>query len=218
MHTSASDNKICALVAAAQFNSNHFLQQNFDLVIAVDGGYSHLSKMGITPNLAIGDFDSLGFVPDSVEAKVYPPEKDFSDLELALNWSHKEGYENIYVYGALGGRLDHNMCVLQQIVKYTNKGVRVMAIGEDQAVCAVASGGLIEFSADSSGVISVFSATNQSANVSIRGLKYEIQDYTLLNTEPLGLSNEFLGTKSQISVENGDLLIFFPVYCAPTQL
>ena len=215
MHTSASNNKICALVAASHFNKNHFLQHNFDLVIAVDGGYSHLSKIGVVPGLAIGDFDSLGFVPDSVKAKIYPPEKDFSDLELALNWAHKEGLEYIYVYGALGGRLDHTMCALQQIVKYTNKGMRVIAIGEDQSVCAVVSDGMIEFSANSSGVISIFSATNQSTNVSIRGLKYEIQDYTLLNTEPLGLSNEFVGTESQISVEDGDLLIFFPVSCVP---
>lgn len=77
-----------ALVGASEFNSEQFSARNgagaFDAVIAVDGGFTSLADVGCAPDLAIGDFDSLGYVPEGVEVLVFPPEKDASDMELAL--------------------------------------------------------------------------------------------------------------------------------------
>ena len=77
-----------ALVGASEFNSEQFSARNgagaFDAVIAVDGGFASLAAAGCVPDLALGDFDSLGYVPEGVEVLVFPPEKDASDMELAL--------------------------------------------------------------------------------------------------------------------------------------
>ena len=102
---------------ASEFNSEQFSARNgagaFDAVIAVDGGFASLADVGCAPDLAIGDFDSLGYVPEGVEVLVFPPEKDASDMELALGEAVARGADAVEVYGALGGRLDHTLANLQ---------------------------------------------------------------------------------------------------------
>ena len=77
-----------ALVGASDFNAAYFAERAacgaFDAVIAVDGGFASLEAAGCVPDLALGDFDSLGFVPEGVPVKLFPAEKDASDMELAL--------------------------------------------------------------------------------------------------------------------------------------
>ena len=97
----------CALVGAASFDADHFSAEHFDKVIAVDGGFSSLCAIGVTPDFALGDFDSLGHVPQGVPIERHPVMKDDSDTALALEWAFAHGMREVAVYGALGGRLDH---------------------------------------------------------------------------------------------------------------
>ena len=102
-----------ALIGASDFNAAYFAERAargaFDAVIAVDGGFASLEAAGCVPDLALGDFDSLGFVPEGVPVKLFPAEKDASDMELALEEALTCGAGAVEVYGALGGRLDHTL-------------------------------------------------------------------------------------------------------------
>ncbi len=100
----------------------------------MDGGFTSLADVGCAPDLAIGDFDSLGYVPEGVEVLVFPPEKDASDMELALGEAVARGADAVEVYGALGGRLDHTLANLQLLASFAEHGLTVTAMGERESV------------------------------------------------------------------------------------
>ena len=78
----------CALVGASDFNGEDFASRYaagmFDYVIGVDAGFAHLEGVGVVPDMAVGDFDSLGYVPKCKRVSRHPVKKDKSDMELAL--------------------------------------------------------------------------------------------------------------------------------------
>ncbi|MGI6591206.1 MAG: thiamine diphosphokinase [Eggerthellaceae bacterium] len=125
-----------ALVGAVQFNGGHFLKQRFDCVIAVDGGYASLRRIGVMPDIAVGDFDSLGFVPDC-PTRTFPVEKDASDMELALHEALGRGCDEVLLYGAFAARLDHTIANLELLMALAKRGVRAFGIGDTFAVTAL---------------------------------------------------------------------------------
>lgn len=207
----------CALVGASAFNARDFRARAaaglFDLVVAVDGGYAHLRDAGAQPDAAVGDFDSLGFVPEDVPAFVHPPEKDDSDMALACDYALDRGCSQLWLYGALGGRLDHTLANLQLCARYAEAGALVTAVDEDCALRLVVGPGALELPAGVRGVVSVFSACDESRGVTERGLKYALEDWTLGNRTSRGLSNELTGRPSRISVREGSLYVFCPPAC-----
>ncbi|MEG0322648.1 MAG: thiamine diphosphokinase [Raoultibacter sp.] len=203
----------CALVGAVEFNAEHFASHDFDFVIAVDGGYAHLEQAGVVPDLVLGDFDSLGYVPDHPNVEAHPTHKDASDIELAMHRAAEAGFDTLVVYGCMSGRLDHTVGMLQLLGKFAQLGLRVFAIGDTFAVTALADGGYkqLSFSEVASGTLSAFALTNEVTGVDEVGLEYPLDKATLTNTEPLGVSNEFTGTAALVAIEHGTLLVFFPL-------
>ena len=132
---------ICAIVGAAEFNAAHFKALDaagaFDMVIAADGGFAHLEAIGRAADMAVGDFDSLGYVPNCRRVSRYPVKKDKSDMELAMEKAVFWDNDEFVVYGALSGRLDHTLANLQLFARYSEKGIYVTGIGADFAVRCV---------------------------------------------------------------------------------
>ena len=131
----------CALVGAADFNAEHFKFQMdggfFDFIIAVDGGFAHLEKLGVTPDMAVGDFDSLGYVPKCRRVSRHPVKKDKTDMELAMEKALYWKQDDLYIYGGLSGRLDHTLANLQLFAKFSERGAYVTGIGDDFCVRAL---------------------------------------------------------------------------------
>lgn len=204
-----------ALVGASEFNSEQFSARNgagaFDAVIAVDGGFASLAAVGCAPDLAIGDFDSLGYVPEGVEVLAFPPEKDASDMELALGEAVARGADAVEVYGALGGRFDHTLANLQLLASFAERGLAVSAVGEHESVVFLVGPGELRLPALPSGIVSVFSLTDVSTGVVEEGLKYGLDGVALTNRTSWGLSNELVGTPARIALESGTLAVFLPL-------
>ena len=133
----------CAIVGSASFDAEHYLREReaglFACTVAADGGFASLERAGVAPDVALGDFDSLGYVPEAPRVERHPVMKDATDLELALEWAHHEGFRSAAVYGALGGRLDQTMATLQTLVHFARRGMHVAAIGEGYVVVALSS-------------------------------------------------------------------------------
>ena len=205
----------CALVAASDFNAGHFMEmyraETFDAVYAVDAGFAHLESVDVSPDMAIGDFDSLGYVPQARRVVRHPVEKDESDLELALDRVKSRAYDEVYVYGALGGRLDHTIANMQVCARFAEEGMIVYLVGLDQMVRILVGPDVYELPRLEKGTVSVFSATDESHGVIERGMKYSIDDQTLTNRTTWGLSNELEGEAAAVAVENGTLFVFHPV-------
>lgn len=208
--------RCCAIVGSASFQAGHFLAEHaagsFSCIVAADGGFAHLERAGIAPDVALGDFDSLGYVPDAPLVERHPAMKDASDLELALSWAQAEGFSSAAVYGALGGRLDQTMATQQTLVRCARAGMRAVAVGQGCLVAALASRGFssLELAAQERGTVSVFAVGGDARGVSERGLVYGLDRAALACDTSLGLSNEFAGAPARIEVEQGDLLVFAP--------
>ena len=86
-----------------------------DLIIAADSGYMNAKALGVTPDLLLGDLDSLGDIkpPKTAEILQVPAEKDFTDTQLAVDTAIKKGASEIIIVGGLSGRLDHTLANIQ---------------------------------------------------------------------------------------------------------
>jgi thiamine pyrophosphokinase len=175
-------------------------------VIAADGGLNKLQALGVTPDLILGDFDSLGSRPVGDNILTFPVEKDDTDTMLAIKEALRRGYETLYISGGIGGRLDHTVANLQSLLFAHKCGAEAFLVGENETV-AVLADGTVTFSAACQGKISVFAMGERAEGVTIRGLKYETVGVTLAHDFPLGVSNQFMGAEASVTVEKGTILL-----------
>lgn len=175
-----------------------------DLVIAVDAGYKNLK--GVKPDLVMGDFDSLGFIPNGENIITFPVAKDDTDTLLAVKEGLKRGYKTFVISGGLGGRLDHTMANIQTLAFLAERGARGYLVSENEFVTVIKDTS-IEFDKEHSGNISVFALSDKAEGVTLEGLKYPLYNATLTPTFPIGVSNSFTGKTSKVTVKNGMLLI-----------
>lgn len=178
-----------------------------DLIIGADRGYFTLVENGYAPHVAIGDFDSYTGRIDCKNTIVYPVKKDFTDSALAIEYAVENGYKKIVVFGGIGGNLDHTIANVSLVGKYGKENVDLSFIDGENVLFAVHNGA-VAFDAEANGRISVFSFDNTAVGVYEKGLLYTLENATLENQIPLGVSNEFIGCESVISVSNGTLLIY----------
>lgn len=180
-----------------------------DLLIAADGGYDFCLELGLTPDIVVGDFDSReGKVPkvsgntELVELKV---EKNDTDLGHAVEVGHKRGYRDFLLFGASGGRLSHTEANIRIMRGIVERGGSAVLYGKDSNL-RVFKDSRINYSEEDRGMLSLFSLTEVSEGVTIRGLKYPLNNYTMSFTDPIGVSNMFTGKKGYIEVRKGVLL------------
>ena len=198
---------VCRVVGAGECKKIDFEKQIGDLIIAADGGCVYLEKAGIKPDIIIGDFDSLGTIPDGDNVIKLNPIKDITDMQAAVDEGIKRGYTEFHLYGACGGRIDHTLANIQLIVKLARKNISAFIHG-DSVITAICNSSL-RFDENCRGYISVFSHSDKSEGITIKGLKYTLENAELSNSFPLGVSNEFVGFKSEISVKNGVLIVTY---------
>lgn len=199
--------KICHIVGAGEMGGAKINVREGDFLIAADGGYAEVISQGLKPDLAVGDFDSLGRVPENENVVQHPVMKDDTDMMLAVKLGFERGYTCFFIYGALGGRLDHTLANIQTIMYIANHGGQGWIIG-DCCLTAI-NNSEARFSADAQGVISVFCLSGEARGVDIEGLLYPLSGYTMQCDIALGVSNEFIGKPSRIAVNDGTLVIHF---------
>ena len=195
----------CIVFCAAGFDALVEPVASDDFIIAADGGFVHTQKLGITPDIILGDFDSLGYTPD--RANVFPVEKDDTDAMLAVRRGLQLGYRKFVLYGSLDGpRLDHTVANFQTLQFLADRDASGYLVGSGQLVTVVKNGSLT-FPAGMEGTISVFCMGKDAEGVTLEGLYYPLENGTLTAGFPLGVSNHFTGAAAAITVRNGSLLV-----------
>ena len=196
----------CFIFCAGGFDRLAVPMGDGDLVIAADGGLRHTGLLGIRPDLVLGDFDSLGYVPEG--AVVHPVEKDDTDAMLAVRQGLDLGYRNFVIYGGMDGpRLDHTIANLQTLCFLAQKGARGHLVGQCFNATVIKDE-KVEFSPDCGGIFSVFCLGND-AIVSINGAKYEADQVTLTAHFPLGVSNHFEGKPVTVTAHSGTVIVIY---------
>lgn len=123
----------CYVVGAGDFTPRGFAPGPGDLVVAADGGYRALYSLGYTPDLLLGDFDSLGDVPLPADLPVlrFPVRKDDTDAGLALRHGLEQGFRDFALYGCAGGRVDHLLANFQSMARVSRLGATVRLAAPD---------------------------------------------------------------------------------------
>lgn len=197
----------CLIFGGASVGGLRLTPPEGTYIIAADRGYLTVKQMGFTPNLVLGDFDSLDEIPQNCEVIRAVPEKDDTDTMLAVKTALDRGYSQISIVGALGGRLDHTFANIQTLAYILKNGGFGRLIGENDTA-ELLNVGEYAYERREGMYLSLF-AYGESAVLTSRGTKYDLTEHTLDNAFPLGVSNEIIADKCSISVHKGQLLVIF---------
>ncbi len=182
---------------------NDFTFKKDDFIIACDGGYKYLQEKGISPNLILGDFDSLGYIPKG--ASVYPCDKDLTDGEIAIDYAIKNGAKHVEIICAGGGREDHFLGNLSLLVKAEDSGISACIRTLYSTVYYTKVGG--KFESKKGSTVSIIPQDIALISWS-KNLKFEYKNLELTFSKTLGLSNKATANSFEICVEKGGVFVF----------
>ncbi len=200
----------CVIFGAGEYGEKAPVLPENAFVIAADGGCKKCAEYGITPDLLIGDFDSLKTDPAVFGCKTVrlPAEKDVTDTDAAVAEALKRGCRSFVLYGCTGGRPDHTIANIALMKRLSLSGMKAEMRGNGYTYTAVTDG-TVYLPAREKGYVSVFSLSEKSTGVYEKGMKYSLDDAVLTDTFALGVSNEFTGRDVYISVEKGTLMAVY---------
>ena len=187
------------------------LVQNAAHIVATDGALDCAIDRAIEVNTLIGDLDSLvdptrleGRFPE-MEILRYPAEKDWTDLELAVDWALKQSPSSIVVFGAAGGRIDHTMANLALLEKGLHSGIPIELISGNESVRLI-QGNLSINNAEIGDRVSLL-PISLFTTISTQGLKYPLASEKLFRGKGRGMSNVVESTPVSVNVEAGVLAV-----------
>ena len=206
----------CTIFAGGEmknFSCVNMSEVSESFVICADRGYEYAKKLGVVPDLILGDFDSLGFIPEE-NSKVckFPCQKDDTDLMLAVRYAIENNMKQIVIYGALGGRLDHTIGNIQVLAFISQNGGTGKIISENEE-CSVLFPGKYLISAKEGFSLSLFSYSEKVTGLTIRGAEYTLENGKITNSFPIGISNSITAENCEISFESGKILIIQSKLC-----
>ena len=187
-----------------------------DFIIYCDCGLKHADRLGRKPSLIVGDFDSYDDPHSDTETIVLPVAKDDTDTVYAVREGIRRGYTDFLLIGVFGGRMDHtlaNVCILFDL---DSRGCTALAVDDysefsvissecDAAGTKIPGRALVE---DHYPFFSLLSLTGTARGVTIRGVKFPLENGEITSEYQYAVSNEVLpGETAEITVEDGRLLL-----------
>ncbi len=184
-----------------------------DMVCAADAGYLNLKKMGIVPDLLIGDFDSMPEpekgkeTEKNMEIIKLPVIKDDTDIGYAVKEGLKRGYDSFVICGALGGkRMSHSIANIELLSMIKEKGGRGELISGNTKIRVIKEGEREEIEEKKGTHFSAFALT-EKAEITLSGLFYPLDHGVIERSFPLGVSNHFTEEKALVEVHKGEILV-----------
>jgi thiamine pyrophosphokinase len=182
-----------------------------DYIVCADGGFLPAQRENIVPHALVGDFDSLGKVPENIppECRILKAEreKNETDTFLCLQCGMEAGCGSFAVAGGIGGRLDHTVANLQLLVYAVRRGYSMWMMDRFNRVTAMEPGEM-RIPRLNGFKLSVLAYAGRCEGVTLEHVKYPLHDAVLTEDFPLGISNEFLGPEAVIRLKKGCLLVF----------
>ena len=200
--------KRCFIFAAGSFYGLREAPRAGDVVIAADAGFRLCRELGVTPDLLMGDFDSMEAPKDFAHLIRVPVEKDDTDTMLAVREGLREGCTEFHIYGGTGGkRLDHTLANFQALLYLRRHGARGYLYDDDFCWTAIENETLTLERQVDWGIVSLFPQDGAAEGVTLTGLQYPLADARLTPDVGLAVSNHFLEERAAITVRKGALLV-----------
>lgn len=182
-----------------------------DLVIAADAGYLTARRLGITPDILLGDFDTLGVenIPEGIECLRVPAEKNDTDTQLAVEVAIERGAEEIVIVGGMSGRIDHTLSTLASLENlWERKAGRIYATltdGKNRVRFIRSSGAILPRSQYR--YFSLIAADETVKGITLDGCKYPLKNGRISRRHQWAVSNEITGNCALIEIKRGGVWV-----------
>ncbi len=182
-----------------------------DIVICADGGAEYAYDLGITPQLILGDMDSISnkvlayYKKIGVRFERYPVEKDKTDTQIILERLMDKGFSEIIIFAALGGRFDHSLANLYLVESLTSAKTPIRLVNYKEIVELIINKRALKGLEGKT--ISLVPLTDEVRGVYLSGFKYELENETFKRGSTLGISNIITATEAKIKIRSGRLLM-----------
>lgn len=172
-----------------------------DFIICADGGYNHAARMGIEPNVLIGDFDSAEGFENVRERIEYPVRKDCTDGELAAAYAVEKGCEELVFIAMTGDRLDHTIADILLLDRCKN-GV---LIDDNNEIYLLKDE--LTIKGKRGQTLSIVPVNGDARGLTTEGLEYPLSDETLYFASSRGISNVMTAEECRIKIKSGTALV-----------
>ncbi len=201
--------KRCVIVGGADINNYHYIQGCLhvdDYMIFCDSGLKHMTALGVTPSLIVGDFDSHENPCLDVETIVLPCEKDDTDTVFAVKEALKRGFDDFLLIGVVGARLDHtlgNISILLMLDSLRKSARIIDNYSEIEIVSSKPA-----YIDDSFAYFSLLNISGTAKGITVTGAKYPLDNAEITCEYQYGISNEVIPNKTaKVLVNEGRLLL-----------
>lgn len=209
-------NRCIVIISGGRLGDVNFFRKKMsqagnDLLVACDGGARHLAVAGVTPDVLIGDMDSIessrlaDYVCKGVKIIQHPADKDFTDTALALDYALGLKPERIQIWGALGGRIDHALANLFLLIRGKEAGVATCLLDEYGESFVPAKDAVFENAEGC--LVSLLALSSRVEGVTLEGFAYPLEEGTIELSESRGVSNIVVSKRARIHVRSGHLLV-----------
>lgn len=184
-----------------------------DYIVGVDKGCNILKEIEVTPNIILGDFDSidkevLNYYKDkNVKIEKFNAEKDYTDTDLGYIKALEVNPSEIILFGATGSRIDHMLGNIGILLKGLRENIKVTIVDDNNKMYAVNKSSLVK--KEEGRVISFHALSDVVKNLTIKNGKYPLNNYDMTLLEPRAICNEFLDDDIYIEFDSGIILILY---------
>jgi thiamine pyrophosphokinase len=192
------------------------LARDHDLVVAADAAAEWLQGLGVTPDLAVGDFDSaLDGAPERLAAagvalRMVSADKDYTDLDLAVAEARAAGATSLTITAAFSARLDHTLAALGLLARTADLDGEAREPGLTVWALDGGSRRSLELPLESGALVSLAALLGPARGVTVTGTAYPLRDSEVPPVSGLGVSNKVVSPPARVSVASGSLLVLAP--------
>jgi thiamine pyrophosphokinase len=187
------------------------------LIVAADGGAQQAARLGLRPDVVVGDADSIEpAVLEALQAagariRLLPTAKDASDTELAVAEARAAGAKAVTIVGALGGlRLDHAIANVLLATGHRYPELELTLLDGTTRIRGLRATpgkhGELALTGRAGDLVSLF-PVGTALGVTTEGLQYPLSGESLPAGTSRGLSNVRLTTVARVRLDEGVLLI-----------
>ena len=185
-----------------------------DFIMVADSGMEFMRRVGLTPDMIIGDFDSvaadtLDFFKskEGIIWKQLNPIKDGTDTEFAIRQAMELGSKEITVLGATGSRLDHVLGNISLLGIGLLQGTKIQLVDANNRIQMVNESLQMKKEEQFGSYVSLLPYNGEVEGLFLKGFKYPLTNFTLKPFNSLGISNEIVDDVAEIIFEKGVLLV-----------
>lgn len=197
-----------------KFALAYLKQHRFDCYIAVDNGLAYMEQLGLIPDVMVGDFDTASDKLvnrykelQNITLIELKAEKDETDMESAIDYSIRMGYNKVVLLAAMGGRFDHTLANLHMLYRLLQQGIQGRMVDEYNCIYLLNRSQTVKKDELYGRYISLLPYTSEVNHLTLEGFKYPLNNYCLRAGSSIGISNEAVKSECNITFHEGILIV-----------